>query len=92
MYTQRYWNEQLFDAIDRMNALAGDAGIPLVEAALRWVAYRPGVTSILLGGSRESQVSANIETIRRGPLPADLVQALDDVGSGLRGPMPAYNR
>ncbi|GAA4684328.1 aldo/keto reductase [Frondihabitans cladoniiphilus] len=92
MYTQRYWNEQLFTALEAMGALAAEAGLSLVEVAFRWVAYRPGVAAVLLGGSRESQVSGNIETVRKGPLPADLVARLDAVGEGLRGPSPAYNR
>lgn len=92
MYTQRYWDRQLFDAIEELSRIAQDAGITLAELSLRWLAYRDGVGSMLLGGSKVEQLSANIAAVANGPLPADVVAACDAVGAGLRGPMPAYNR
>lgn len=92
MYTQRYWDKQLFDAIGELSRIASDAGIPLAELSLRWLAYRKGVGSMLLGGSKVEQLRANIAAVANGPLPADVVDACDAVGTSLRGPMPAYNR
>ncbi|WP_290056471.1 aldo/keto reductase [Amycolatopsis solani] len=92
MYTDRYWNRALFDAVERLSAIAGDAGIGLVELSLRWLCGRPGSDALLLGGSRVEQLQANIDAVARGPLPDDVVAACDEVGDALRGPMPAYNR
>ena len=92
MYTQRYWDRQLFDAIEELSRIAQDAGLTLAELSLRWLAYRDGVGSMLLGGSKVEQLRANIAAVANGPLPADVVEACDAVGAGLRGPMPAYNR
>jgi aryl-alcohol dehydrogenase-like predicted oxidoreductase len=94
MYTGRYWDEQLFAAVDRLDRIAGDAGLGggLVELAMRWVAWRPGVGSVLLGGSRASQLRENVAAIGRGPLDTDVLTACDEVGASLRGPMPAYAR
>jgi len=92
MYTQRYWDKQLFDAIGELSRIASDAGISLAELSLRWLAYRDGVGSMLLGGSKVEQLRANIAAVANGPLPADVVEACDAVGTSLRGPMPAYNR
>jgi aryl-alcohol dehydrogenase-like predicted oxidoreductase len=92
MYTQRYWDKQLFDAIGELSRIASDAGITLAELSLRWLAYRDGVGSMLLGGSKVEQLRANIAAVANGPLPADVVAACDAVGTSLRGPMPAYNR
>ena len=92
MYTQRYWDRQLFDAIEELSRIAADSGITLAELSLRWLAYRDGVGSTLLGGSKVEQLRANIAAVANGPLPADVVEACDAVGTGLRGPMPAYNR
>ncbi|NKX54768.1 aldo/keto reductase [Arthrobacter mobilis] len=92
MYTQRYWDRQLFDAVEQLTRIAGEAGVSLVELALRWLAHRPGVDSMLLGGSRAAQLQANLEAVAKGPLAQDIVAACDEVGSALRGPMPAYNR
>jgi aryl-alcohol dehydrogenase-like predicted oxidoreductase len=92
MYTQRYWDKQLFDAVNALAGIASDAGISLAELSLRWLAYRDGVGSMLLGGSKVEQLRSNIAAVAKGPLPEDVTAACDAVGSGLRGPMPAYNR
>lgn len=92
MYTQRYWDRQLFDAIEELSRIADGSGIALAELSLRWLAYRKGVGSMLLGGSKVEQLRANIAAVANGPLPTDVVEACDAVGTSLRGPMPAYNR
>lgn len=92
MYTDRYWNEQLFDAIASLAAVAEGAGMPLAELAIRWLVHHDQVDSVLLGGSAVSHLEANIAAAGRGALPADVLDAIDEVGQQLRGPMPAYNR
>lgn len=92
MYTQRYWDKQLFEAVNALAGIAENAGVTLAELSLRWLAYRDGVGSMLLGGSKVEQLRANIAAVAKGPLPADVSDACDAVGAGLRGPMPAYNR
>jgi len=92
MYRERYWNTQIFDAIAALSRIADDAGLPLTELALRWLRSKPATGPILLGGSKTSHLRANIEALYRGPLPDDLGSACDEVGTALRGPMPAYNR
>ena len=52
MYTQRYWDKQLFDAIDELSRIAADAGIPLAELSLRWLAYRPASAPCCWAGPR----------------------------------------
>ncbi|GAA2203479.1 aldo/keto reductase [Sinomonas flava] len=92
MYTQRYWDPRLFEAVQALSGIADGAGVSLVELSLRWLAHRDGVGSVLLGGSKAEQLRANIAAVAKGPLPADVVEACDSVGAMLRGPMPAYNR
>ncbi|MBM6622104.1 aldo/keto reductase [Micrococcaceae bacterium RIT802] len=92
MYTQRYWDATLFEAIDALSGIAAEAGLTLIELSLRWLAHHPGVDSLLLGGSKPAQLESNIAAISAGPLPADVITACDAVGASLRGPMPAYNR
>ncbi|WP_233438219.1 aldo/keto reductase [Actinokineospora spheciospongiae] len=41
MYRERYWNADLFAAVERLTAIAAGAGIPLTELALRWLAGSP---------------------------------------------------
>ena len=92
MYKDRYWNESLFDAVGALDAIAREAGLGLPELALRWLLSRPVVNAVLLGGSKPEQLRANLEAGARGPLPQDVLDAVDEVGATLHGPMPAYNR
>ncbi|MEV7692861.1 aldo/keto reductase [Microbacterium sp. NPDC089189] len=92
MYTQRYWNDDLLEAVRQLTAVADDAGIPLSELALRWLLSSADVDTVLLGGSKVAHLRANIAAAARGPLPAAVIAACDRVGAHLAGPMPAYNR
>lgn len=92
MYRERYWDPRMFEAVGALSAIAADAGVSLPELALRWLASRPVVASVLLGASKPAHLTANLAALARGPLPADVVDHCDDVGRRLRGPMPAYNR
>ncbi len=92
MYRGRYWNEQLFGAVAELTRIAADAGLSLIELSLRWLLSRPTTDALLLGASRVSQLESNLDALRRGPLPQDVVAACDAVGARLRGPMPAYHR
>jgi aryl-alcohol dehydrogenase-like predicted oxidoreductase len=92
MYKERYWNAAIFDAVQQLSAVADKAGIPLTELALRWLVSKPAAGPILLGGSKVEHLRSNIDAFAKGPLDDELVEACDDVGAALRGPMPNYNR
>ena len=82
----------LFDAVSSLAGIAADAGLTLPELSLRWLLSRDVVTGVLLGGSKPEQLLSNIAAAQRGPLPVGVLEACDEVGHLLSGPMPAYNR
>jgi aryl-alcohol dehydrogenase-like predicted oxidoreductase len=92
MYKQRYWNAAIFEAVQQLSVVADKAGMPLTELALRWLVSKPAAGPILLGGSKVEHLRSNIAAVAKGPLDDELVEACDDVGAALRGPMPNYNR
>jgi aryl-alcohol dehydrogenase-like predicted oxidoreductase len=49
-----------FDTIDRLAAVARDAGRGLVDLAMSWLASQEGVCSVLVGATRPEQVKANV--------------------------------
>lgn len=56
---------------DRWQALGlPDAGLPWPEAALRFAAFAPGVSSVLVGTRNLANLRAAIAALARGPLPA----------------------
>jgi aryl-alcohol dehydrogenase-like predicted oxidoreductase len=92
MYRSRYWNDEVFAAVEQLRSIADGAGVPMAELALRWTLGRPVVDAVLIGGSRLANIEANLAALAAGALPDDVQQAVDDVAASLRGPMPAYNR
>ncbi|GAA2870710.1 aldo/keto reductase [Nonomuraea rubra] len=92
MYRERYWDAELFKAVEALGSIALEAGLPLPELSLRWLLGRPMVSAVLLGASSPAQLRANLAALAAGPLPAEVAAACDTVGDALRGPMPAYNR
>ena len=59
-YQQRYWHEREFDTVQRLEAVARDAGVPLVTLAVAWTLAHPAITAPLIGASRPEQLDASI--------------------------------
>ncbi len=75
-YRERYWERRKFHAVERIAALAGEAGMRPERLAVAWVLAQPGVTCALLGASRASQLPEVLAAASTA-LPPDLLQQLD---------------
>ena len=91
-YRRRYWHEEMFQAIDDLRDIAADAGLTLVELALRWLSDRPVTSGILLGASSLGQLEENLAALDGPPLDASTRVRCDEVWERLRGRAPDYNR
>ena len=60
MYQQRYWQEREFATVQRLEAVARDAGVSLVTLAIAWTLAHPAITAPLIGASRPDQLDASI--------------------------------
>jgi aryl-alcohol dehydrogenase (NADP+) len=70
-YAMRYWSEQNFLALSRLEALAKEGGFTLLSLSLKWLLAREEVSSIILGFSRPEQLEQNIDAVETpgGELP-----------------------
>ena len=55
----------------------------LVEAAVRFVVSKPGVSTALIGISSLDQLEKAVQYVERGPLPEDALENIRTAGSGL---------
>ena len=78
LYRERYWKDQVFDAVDAIHGLADEAGLALPTLAVAWVASQPGITSPIVGASRPEQLDATLASVAM-PLGEDLLQRLDEL-------------
>ena len=61
----------------RLASIAGEAGMNLAELALRYMLAQDGVTCVLTGVETVAQVRDNLAIFARGPLPGDVLGAID---------------
>ena len=92
LYQGRYWHTQYFNAVERLRDIAHAAGRSLVSLSLNWLLHHTLSDVIILGASSMAQLNENLAAAEDGPLPADVLQACDQVWQELRGPLPVYNR
>lgn len=92
MYTGRYLTPELLTAVGKLAEVASEAGLGLPELAMRWLISQDSVGAVLLGGDQVEHLSANLDALLRGPLPAEVLTACEEISAPLKGPMPAYNR
>lgn len=83
MYQTRYWNERSFATIERLHALADEAGVPLATLAVAWVMAHPAITAPLLGASKPEQLDATLAAAEYKLDPA-LKKQLDDLTAEYR--------
>ncbi|KLO16931.1 Aldo/keto reductase [Schizopora paradoxa] len=82
-YRKRYWNEHYFKALDIIKDAADKAGLTMSEVALRWVSHhslmkREFGDAVLIGASSLKHIEQNLIDLEKGPLPEDVVKALDE--------------
>ncbi|MEN6566010.1 MAG: aldo/keto reductase [Veillonellales bacterium] len=92
MYYDRYWSDENFTAVGKLTSLAEENGISILQLALKWCVSRPGVTSIISGVSKRSQIEQNIASLEGEALTDDVLAACDGVWRSLAGTRFGYNR
>jgi aryl-alcohol dehydrogenase-like predicted oxidoreductase len=56
---ERYMDDAVLEAVQRLKPIADDNGLTMVQLALAWVLRRDEVASAIIGASRPEQVHAN---------------------------------
>lgn len=94
-YRKRYWSNDYFQAVGRAKELSERLGVPLAEAAIRWLVHHSGLTqlnnaSIILGASKVAQLEQNIKAASANPLPERIVEAFQDAYEIAKPNSPKY--
>ena len=81
-YRARYWNDAFFDALDILRPVAVKHGLTEAECALRWMTRHSMLKkefgdAVIIGASNTKHLEENLVDLEKGPLPEDIVQALD---------------
>ncbi|KAF4124307.1 aflatoxin B1 aldehyde reductase [Geosmithia morbida] len=82
-YRDRYFRESTFKALQLVEQATQKEGLTMIETALRWMVHhsqlkiKDGNDGIIIGVSSVTQLEDNLNNLEKGPLPDEVVQALD---------------
>ncbi|KAK5461319.1 hypothetical protein LTS15_003382 [Exophiala xenobiotica] len=101
MYRDRYFQDTTFGALQHIEPVVKKAGLTLLETALRWCVHhsklqvgggKGGNDGIIIGVSSFSQLETNLADLEKGPLPEEVVTALDEAWQMFAYKGPSYWR
>lgn len=83
-YRGRYFRDTTFNALRIVEQAAEKHSLSMIETALRWMVHHSGLKindgndGIIIGVSSVEQIEGNLDNIEKGPLPEEVVKALDE--------------
>lgn len=94
-YRGRYWKKSFFDAAKLIQTASEKHQISMTEAVYRWLAYHSMLKgsrgdAILVGASRLVHLQQNLETVKAGPLPEDMLDAFETAWTISKPDSPEY--
>lgn len=100
MYRDRYFKNSTFEALQLVEGVAQKHDLTLLEIALRWCTHhselktrsKGGNDGIIIGVSGFSQLEGNLADLEKGPLPDEVVKALDEAWMIAKASGPTYFR
>ncbi|EED79541.1 predicted protein [Postia placenta Mad-698-R] len=95
MYRARYLKGGYFDALNYLKPVAEKHGLRLTEIALRWCQHHSALTpddGVILGASSVAQLEQNCQDSEKGPLPDEVVKALEEARMIVGTNAPTYWR
>ncbi|KAI9716595.1 MAG: hypothetical protein M1828_007628 [Chrysothrix sp. TS-e1954] len=69
-------------AFAKLRDVCGRFGVGTLEAGLRWIFWHSALgegDGVILGASRDEQVTLNVESVMKGPLPGEVVTVIEEV-------------
>ena len=90
LHQGRYFNDFYFDALDELRPVAQKHGLSESECALRWLNYHSALKrelgdGVIVGASSTKHLEENLKALDEGPLPQEVVDALDTGWAKVRG-------
>lgn len=94
-YRERYWKESYFEAVNHLTECCREAKIKPVEAAFRWLMHHSLLDAsagdgIIVGASSMVQFEQNLDAIKQGMLPEQLLAAFDAAWQVAKPDSPEY--
>ncbi len=99
MYRKRYFKDATFEALRVIEPVVQKHNLTLLETALRWCVHHSalnmkdgGRDGVIIGVSSFAQLESNLRDLDKGPLPDEVVKALDEAWLITKATTPNYWR
>lgn len=60
-FVNRYMDDETLEAVQKLDAIADQLDLSLVQLSLAWILRKPGVSAAIIGASRPSQIEENVK-------------------------------
>jgi aflatoxin B1 aldehyde reductase len=95
LYRDRYWNDAYLDALAEIQRSCEGHGLDAVSVALRWLIHHSQLNAerndgVIIGASSLEHLRHNLTAVTEGPLPTDLLTAIDDAALKAQPKWPPY--
>ena len=95
LYRNHYWNDAYLDALAEIRRSCEDHGLDPISAALRWLTHHSQLKAerndgVIIGASSLEQLRQNLTALTEGPLPTDVLTAIDDAALKAQPKWPPY--
>lgn len=75
-HTNVFFSEKNFQIVENLRALSAETGEPMTRLAMAWVFQLSGISSILIGARKFSQIDNAMEALEN-PVPSELIERMD---------------
>lgn len=94
-YQKRYWKKSYFDALQVIQKACDKTEISTIEATYRWLSYHSMLNAergdaIIIGASKLNHLVQNMNAVKAGTLPNDILTAFDQAWQIAKPDSPEY--
>lgn len=96
-YRKRYYRDEYFEALDKVRKASSDSGLTMGEIALRWMQHHSKLDTkqhgdaIIIGASSINHIDQNLTDFEKGPLPKEVVDAVNGAWELCKNNAPPYH-
>src|SRR5580700_5154038 len=95
LYRDRYWNDAYFDALAEIHRSCEGHALDTVSVALRWLVHHSQLDAerddgVIIGASSLEHLRHNLTAVTEGPLPTEVLAAIDDAALKAQPKWPPY--
>jgi aflatoxin B1 aldehyde reductase len=95
LYRDRYMNDAYLDAVAEIHQSCEGHGLDAISVALRWLIHHSQLNAerndgIIIGASSLEHLRHNLTAVTEGPLPTEVLAAIDDAALKAQPKWPSY--